>query len=64
KITLAAHPNDRETLSALIAYSRDSGDINEALAYANRLVQIRPNDPNLKALIEGLKRDMGNKNAN
>jgi tetratricopeptide (TPR) repeat protein len=64
KNTLAAHPNDRDTLLALIAYSRDSGDINEALAYANRLAQIRSNDPNLKALIEGLKRQIGKKSPN
>ena len=64
KKTLAAHPNDRATLSALIAFSRDSGDINDALEYANRLSQIRPTDQNLKALIEGLKRQMKNKSAN
>jgi Flp pilus assembly protein TadD len=58
KQNLATHPNDRDTLSALIAYSRDSGDISGALAYANQLAKFNPVDPNLKALIESLTRQI------
>ena len=58
KQNLATHPNDRDTLSALIAYSRDSGDISEALAYANKLAKFSPVNPNLKALIESLTRQL------
>jgi predicted CXXCH cytochrome family protein len=64
KKTLAAHPNDRDTLLALIAYSRDSGDISGALAYANQLAQIGLEDSNLKTLVETLKRQIKKTNAN
>jgi tetratricopeptide (TPR) repeat protein len=42
KETLARHPNDRETLLALVSFSRDSGDARAALEYAERLAGIAP----------------------
>jgi predicted CXXCH cytochrome family protein len=64
KKILSAHPNDRDTLLALIAYSRDKGDISGALTYANKLAQIGPEDSNLKALIESIKRQLEKTKAN
>jgi len=53
---LVRHPDDRDTLLALISFSRDAGDFGTALAYAERLARVAPNDPNLAALIESLRR--------
>ena len=39
KEILARHPGDRETLLALISFSRDAGDIPTALEYAERLAR-------------------------
>ena len=55
KANLARHPNDRDTLSALISFSRDGGDAAGALKYAERLAQIAPQDRGLAALIEELR---------
>lgn len=54
KKTLADHPNDRDTLMALMSFSRDAGETDNALAYATRLEQIAP-DPQLARLIEELR---------
>ena len=55
KENLARHPGDRDTLRALIAFSRDAGDLAAALEYAERLARITPNDPGLTALIRSLQ---------
>jgi hypothetical protein len=44
KKELTPHPNDRNTLLALISFSRDSGDASEALKYAEQLGKIAPQD--------------------
>ena len=59
KGNLARHPADRDTLSALVSFSRDAGDNAAALSYAERLVKIEPANPDLNALIETLRRDAG-----
>ena len=56
KKNLARHSNDRDTLSALISFSRESGDINSALKYAERLALIVPDAPGLTGLIQDLRR--------
>ena len=56
KEILARHPGDRETLLALISFSRDAGDFPTALEYAERLANVRPGDPDVSALIENLRR--------
>ena len=61
KKTLAGHPGDRDTLMALMSFSRDAGDVTNALAYATRLEQIAP-DPQLTRLIEELRRRATNPN--
>ena len=52
---LARHPGDRDILSALIAFNRTNGDLRSALAYAERLAAITPDDRNLAALILQLR---------
>ena len=56
KQILVRHPDDRDTLLALISFSRDAGDFATALDYAERLARVAPNDPDLAALIESLRR--------
>jgi predicted CXXCH cytochrome family protein len=55
---LVRHPNDRDTLLALISFSRESGDIRSALEYAERLQQIAPDAPGLTGLIQDLRRQV------
>ncbi len=55
KDNLARHPDDRDTLSALISFSRESGDIDSALEFAERLQNVAPNEPGLAGLIQDLQ---------
>jgi tetratricopeptide (TPR) repeat protein len=55
KKNLARHPNDRDTLLALIAFNRDAGDIISALGYAEQLNSLTPDDINLTRLIQDLR---------
>ena len=55
KQNLTRHPDDRDTLLALVTFSRDSGDIASALQYVEQLTRIAPNDRNLANLLEGLR---------
>jgi Flp pilus assembly protein TadD len=59
KESLARHQADRDTLQALMTFSRDSGDFGSALEYAERLARIPPADPNLAGLIQDLRRRAG-----
>jgi predicted CXXCH cytochrome family protein len=59
KESLARHPDDRDTLQALVTFSRDSGDARAALEYAERLAGIVPEDRGLAGLIEELRRQAG-----
>ncbi len=54
--SLGKHPDDRDTLLALVTFNRDAGDIGAALEYAERLVRIAPNDRNVASLVEDLRR--------
>jgi predicted CXXCH cytochrome family protein len=56
KENLVRHPYDRDTLSALISFNRDSGDIRSALEYAERLERIAPDAPGVTGLIQDLRR--------
>jgi predicted CXXCH cytochrome family protein len=56
KENLTRHPNDRDTLLALISFSRESGDIGSALEFAERLEGIVPDTPGLTGLIQDLRR--------
>jgi len=52
---LKSHPNDRDILSALVAFKRMGGDAAAALTYAQRLAVITPDDSNLMRLIDELR---------
>jgi predicted CXXCH cytochrome family protein len=58
KESLVRHPEDRDTLLALIGFTRDAGDFGIALEYAERLARIGPGDPSLITLIENLRRQI------
>ena len=53
---LARHPNDRDTLMALVAFNRDAGDPDAALGYARQLSAITPNNRDVEGLIQNLER--------
>jgi Flp pilus assembly protein TadD len=55
KDNLARHPNDRDTLWALVSFSREAGDSKSALEYAERLFRLLPGDSRLARLIEELR---------
>jgi predicted CXXCH cytochrome family protein len=55
KKSVARHPDDRDTLLALVAFNRDAGDIVSALGYAEQLNGLAPDDPNLTRLIQDLR---------
>jgi Flp pilus assembly protein TadD len=55
KDNLARHPNDRDTLWALVSFSREAGDSKSALEYAERLLRLLPDDPRLARLMEELR---------
>ena len=63
KASLARHPTDRDTLLALVSYSRDAGDFGTALNYAEQLARGAPGEPGLTALIENLRRQLKNPDA-
>jgi Flp pilus assembly protein TadD len=58
KEILVRHPADRDTLLALVGFSRDTGDFAAALEYAERLARVAPGDRNLVTFIESLRRQM------
>ena len=55
KQNLTRHPNDSDTLLALINFSRDAGNLVDALQYAEELAATRPGDRDLKSLISELR---------
>ena len=56
KQILERHPGDRDTLMALISFSRDAGDASTALGFAKQMARVAPSAPGLTELIETLKR--------
>ncbi|TYO64287.1 tetratricopeptide repeat protein [Bradyrhizobium hipponense] len=58
KEALKNHPGDHDILSALISFNRTIGDVAAALAYAEQLAAIMPDDRNLAALIGELRRQL------
>jgi Flp pilus assembly protein TadD len=48
---LAKHPNDRDTLLALVAFQRDAGTFDAAREYARRLAALEPDNPEVRALL-------------
>jgi tetratricopeptide (TPR) repeat protein len=54
------HPNDRETLVALISYTQNTRDFAAALRYAERLSKLEPTRRGLDSLILRLRRQIAN----
>jgi Flp pilus assembly protein TadD len=63
KENLLKHPNDRNTLLALISYDRDAGDFKSALENAEHLAKTVPSDPDLNNLIAELRRKLDSSGA-
>jgi len=53
---LLKNPDDRDTLSALVSFSRDAGETASALGYAEQLEKFATGDRGLAALIQDLRR--------
>ena len=53
--SLGQHPHDRETLMALMTLNRDSGKTEEAIGYLKRLIELEPEEPQLKQLLSQLE---------
>jgi Flp pilus assembly protein TadD len=56
--SLVRHSNDRDTLLALVSFSREKGDLTGALESAEQLVRAAPTDRELTDLVETLRREM------
>jgi Flp pilus assembly protein TadD len=54
-----AHPTDRNVLMGLIAFERDSGDVAAALTHAQELAVLEPQNPQIRPLIDDLRRRLG-----
>jgi Tfp pilus assembly protein PilF len=52
---LARHPNDRDTLSALVAYERQQNRPRQALVHARRLADIEPTNAEVRQLVDRLE---------
>ena len=51
---LARHPYEPALLSVLVTYEEEAGAASKALAHARVLLDVRPNDPNVRALVDRL----------
>ena len=52
---LRRHSYDRESLYAAASYARDLGHQEEALAYATRLAELEPDDPNIHRFLSQIR---------
>jgi len=52
---LVRHPNDRDTLSALVAYEREQNRPRQALGHARRLAELEPTNAEVRRLVEQLE---------
>jgi Tfp pilus assembly protein PilF len=50
------HPADLDVLVTLISFERDSGDLKVAMTYAQELAALEPNNPQIFALIDDLRK--------
>jgi tetratricopeptide (TPR) repeat protein len=56
KDNLAKHPNDRDTLEALLNFAREARDAQAALTYGEQLLKLEPDNVQLKAMVGALHR--------
>jgi tetratricopeptide (TPR) repeat protein len=52
--SIKLHPYDRDSLNALVSFLSASGDSAHALTYAKRLLELEPDNPDLRQLVEHL----------
>ena len=57
--THKAHPADRNVLMGLIAFERDGGDVAAALTHAQELATLEPRNPQVRTLLDDLRRRVG-----
>jgi tetratricopeptide (TPR) repeat protein len=55
KRALDQHPNDRDVLLALVTFNRDAGNLAAAITYAEKAVELAPDDRELAALLQTLR---------
>ncbi len=48
---LAKHPNDRDTLMALVTFQRDAGNLGAARDHAKHLAELEPGNSQIRALL-------------
>jgi len=58
KDSLAAHPETRDIVMAIVSFSREAGDTATALQYAEQAARIAPDDPAVKGLVNELRRQI------
>ncbi len=58
KANVMRHPNDRDSLLALVNFARAGGDPATALHYAERLAVLEPENESVAALVEALRREV------
>jgi Flp pilus assembly protein TadD len=56
RAVLSRHPAHRDTLATLITFEQEAGDLGAALAYADRLLAITPQDTQIFRIAEELRR--------
>lgn len=59
KKNLMRHPADHATLSALISFSQEQGEMTQALEYARRLARLVPEDQQVADLVQQLQLSAG-----
>jgi predicted CXXCH cytochrome family protein len=58
KDSLAAHPETRDIVMAIVSFSREAGDTSTALQYAEQAGRIAPDDPAVRGLVDELRRQI------
>jgi Flp pilus assembly protein TadD len=53
--TQERQPADRDVLVALVSFTRESGDLASAIAYAKKLEALVPSDPGIRRLLRDLE---------
>ena len=56
RAVLSRHPAHRDTLATLITFEQEAGDLGAALAYADRLLAITPQDTQIRWIADELRR--------
>jgi Flp pilus assembly protein TadD len=54
--SLERHPYDRDSLIALAVYERQAGDVDAAIAHAELLVHLEPDDASIRDFLAQLRR--------